>query len=247
MQAFQIVGFTPVLTENLTNGDCFFSAIYRSLDSRGLLPSVAGCLGLKHTSEAEFIQESRNLVATHVIAGEAMNMYEAFMVNFGADINSLILQSRSAPSYLQGFILKKTAEKKASKTPNNIGFYTYNEFAREIAKNIRIPTTWVGEMEVTIFRNLLKLCGVIVDIYSSTMPTTPLPKRIGDNFYIYLYNVGEVHWKHFILKDPGVQITLSRNTTPGILNSRWRGGKRKRSARSTTRRRKAAARRTRKA
>ena len=246
MQAFQIVGFTPVLTENLTNGDCFFSAIYRSLDSRKLLPSVAGCLGLKHSSEAEFIQESRNLVATQVLAGAAMSMYDSFMVNFAADTNSLTVQIQSAPDYLRRFIQKKIAEKKASKSPNNVGFYTYNEFATEIANYIRTPTTWVGETEVAIFRNLLKLCNVVADVYSSTLPTTNLPKRVGDKFYIYLYNAGEVHWKHFILKDPGLQLTLSRNTTPGILNSRWRGGKRKRSARNT-RRRGAGARRTRKA
>jgi hypothetical protein len=244
MQAFQLVGFTPILTENLANGDCFFSAIYRSLASRKLLSSVAGCLNLKHSSEAEFIQEARNLVATHVIAGGAMGLYEAFMVNFGADLNSLKVQANSAPSYLRTYIYNKIAEKRASAKPNNLGFYTYNEFATKLASHIRISGTWVGETEVTIFKNLLKLCDVVVDIYSNTMPNSKLPKRVGDKFYIYLYNVGEIHWKHFILKDPGTQITLSRNTTPGIINSRWRGGRR---GKRSTRRRKASTRRTRKA
>lgn len=233
MQALQVVGFTPVLTDNLTNGDCFFSAIYRALDSRKLLDSVAGCLGLKHGDETEFIQEARNLVATQIIAGEAAGMYEAFMVNFGANVASLEAQINAAPSYVRSFIRRKIAEKKASATPNNVGFYTYQEFAAEVARNVRISGTWVGETEVTIFRNLLKNCSVIADVYSNKMPTTNLPKRVGANFYIYLYNSGEVHWKHFILVDPGTQLTLSRNMTPGILNSRWMGGRRKRVARKT--------------
>jgi hypothetical protein len=253
MQAFQLVGFTPVLTENLTNGDCFFSAIYRSLNSRGLIPEIAGCLDLKHTSEAEFIQEARNLVATHVIAGDARDIYVAYGENFLIDLDSLKFQIRSAPVYLQNFIDKKIKQLEASTAkaeanprlpPVVVDFYTYEEFAIEVAKHIRTSGTWVGETEVTIFRNLLKLCNVVTDVYSSSMPKTNLPKRgLDDKIYIYLYNMGEIHWKHFILKDPGVQITLSRSTTPGIINSRWSGGKRKRS----TRRRKVSRRRTRKA
>ena len=233
MQSFNVVGFTPVLTENLTNGDCFFSAIYRALESRQLLASIAGCLGLKHANENEFIQEARNLVAARVLAGEANGLYEAFMVNFGSDLNSLKMQIRSAPVYLQSFLSRKIAEKEASATPNNVGFYSYQDFANELARNIRISGTWVGETEVTIFRNMLRLCNVVADVYSRQLPTTKLPKRVGSTFYIYLYNVGEVHWQHFILKDPGTQLDLSRNMTPGILNSSWRGGKRRRAARKT--------------
>jgi hypothetical protein len=242
MQAFEIVGFTPVLTENLTNGDCFLSAIYRSLNSRGLLASVAGCLSLKHGSEAEFIQEARNLIAKQVLTGDAREMWEAYMETFFREIETLELQIESAPAYLQRFIAKKIEEVKASTEhfeanpnlpPVFVDFYTYDEFAREIANYIRTPTTWVGQLEVTIFRDLLKLCNVVTDVYSSSMPKTNLPKKVGDTFYIYLYNAGEVHWKHFILQDPGTQVTLSRNTTPGITNSRWRGGKRRHGARKT--------------
>lgn len=236
MQAFQVVGFKPVLTDNLSNGDCFFSAIYRSLTSRGLLPSVAGCLNLRYGSESEFIQDARNLVADRVIAGEAKNIYEAYFENFLIDVSSLKLQVSSAPGYLQRFIQKKIEEQKVNQA---VEFYNYGEFASEIAKYVRTSGTWVGQLEVTIFKNLLKLCNVVMDIYSSIMPATNLPKRVGDTFYIYLYNVGEVHWKHFILQDPGVQITLSRNTRPEIMNSSWRGGKRRRPARNTRRKHKA--------
>lgn len=225
METFQTIGFVPVLTENLRQGDCFYSAIYRSLESRGLLGLVNSCLGIPIDTEENFIQSARNIVALKVINGEAMSIYESYMVNFAADIDTLKLQIQSAPQYLQDFMEPKI---KAKETNPDLDFFTYDEFAKEMAKNIRIMGTWSGETEVRSFRNILSGCDIVVDVYVGVKPSGNLPKRVRTKHYIYLYNVGEYHWKHFQLTGVGTALTVKRDMTPGIINSSWRGGRKTR-------------------
>ena len=58
------------IAETLTNGDCFFSAIFRALQERDdLLNRVSTCLSLDGTSEMNFIHSFRHKVADIILLG----------------------------------------------------------------------------------------------------------------------------------------------------------------------------------
>jgi hypothetical protein len=56
-------------TSSDDEGDCFYSAIYRSLLERGLLAPVASCLSLDTEDEPTFIQSFRDTLADRVASG----------------------------------------------------------------------------------------------------------------------------------------------------------------------------------
>ena len=44
MQSFKVQGYKPELTDNLDQGDCYYSAIYRSAKHQNLLDHLFDCL-----------------------------------------------------------------------------------------------------------------------------------------------------------------------------------------------------------
>lgn len=101
--------------------------------------------------------------------------------------------------------------------------------------------TWAGELDVSLFRNILRACGIESDVYINSDPAGRVPKEYNGIHYIYLNNTGEVHWRHYAFsnKDAGVTIHLRRYMNPHIMNARWQGGRRRgtRRAKSSYRKR----------
>ena len=222
-KSYLVKGYTPELTENLSDGDCYFSAIFRALEYHKLLDKIFECLKIPIDSEKEFIKSLRRLVAAAVKNGAASTTYDSYKENFNNEIETLKLQIESTPEYIQGFLKQKIQEKEKSRKPNKVAFYTYDEFAKELSKNIKQHNVWAGQLEVLIVKNILELCNVIIDFYSSNKggePPKRLPYNIDDKYYIYLYNSREIHWKHYKLIGEPKDIRLKR-LSGNITYSRW--------------------------
>ena len=221
MESFKVKGYKPKLTENLTDGDCYYSAIYRSAKYHRLLNRLFECLRIPIDSEKGFIKGLRELVAASIEGGDARSSYESYKENFENDLETLELQIENSPDYLQEFINKKIVEKEKSK---KVKFYSYEEYAKELSNHIKQHNTWAGELEVLLVKNILESCHIILDFYSSNKGGAPpkiLPMKVGDYFYIYLYNYREIHWKHYKLVGELQKTRLKRNTRKNITYTRW--------------------------
>jgi hypothetical protein len=92
MESFNIKGYKPELTENLKDGDCYYSAIYRSAKYHNLLNQLFDCLRIPIDSEKKFIKSLRELVSAAVESGDAYSTYESYKENFDMDLTTLKLQ-----------------------------------------------------------------------------------------------------------------------------------------------------------
>ena len=222
-KSYLVKGYTPELTENLSDGDCYFSAIFRALEYHKLLDKIFECLKIPIDSEKEFIKSLRRLVAAAVKNGAASTTYDSYKENFNNEIETLKLQIESTPEYIQDFLKQKIQEKEKSRNPNKVAFYTYDEFAKELSKNIKQHNVWAGQLEVLIVKNILELCNIMIDFYTSNKggdPPKRLPYNIDDKYYIYLYNSREIHWKHYKLTGEPKDIRLKR-LSGNITYTRW--------------------------
>ena len=210
---YVVKGYEHILTENLDDGDCYFSAIFRATEYHKLLDTLCECLKIPIDSEKKFIKSLRTLVGEAVINGAARSTYESYKENFNNEIETLKLQIESAPKYVQDFLNKKIKEKEKSRKADKVAFYTYETFAKELSKHIKQHNTWAGELEVIIVKNILELCNIMIDFYSSNKggdPPKRLPYNVDDKYYIYLYNYREIHWKHYRLIGEPKDIRLKR-------------------------------------
>ena len=224
MQSFKVQGYKPELTDNLDQGDCYYSAIYRSAKHQNLLEHLFDCLRIPIDSEKYFIKAIREIVAASIEGGDARSSYESYKDTFENELETLKIQIEDSPGYLRKFLDKKIKEKEKSRNPDKVKFYTYDQYAKELSENIKQHKTWAGELEVIIVKNVLETCGIIIDFYSSNKGGKPpklLPMKVGDKYYIYLYNENEIHWKHYILKGEPKTINLKRNTRKNITYTRW--------------------------
>lgn len=106
-QVYEVQGFIPILTENLTDGNCFYSAVYRALANQGILQIVHDCQGLPTYDERSFIQGARTLVAENILAGGARDIHNSLKELYENDLDSLGIAIRGFPGYMQTFLNKK--------------------------------------------------------------------------------------------------------------------------------------------
>jgi len=202
----------PVLVrKTLEQGDCFYSAIWRSLYEQSLVARVAACLHIPEAPEAAFIVGLRTLASQNA-AAEITNIYDYLV--------SLIAHSPF-----------KTEEEEADdrQTFSTIFYTTFAQWHRDIfvehmadkatyvaafIAGIAIPTAWASQVEVGIVKNLLVRCHVVLNILTSRGPTQPGPPaaaipipeppaerflvaHIANNDIITLLNEKEVHFEYF--------------------------------------------------
>jgi len=220
IRKFEVLGFKPVLTDNLSDGNCFYSAIYNAAKHQDILERIFDCLTIPVDDEKLFIKGARLLVSDGVESGMAKPFYEAYKDTFDSDIETLDLQIEAASSYIQKYISKKINEKKNKPQTE---FYSYKDFIEELVKNIRKDRTWAGQIEVQVLKKIFSNCNIIIDFYSdSNKPKTLLPKSVDDKDYIYLHNDDSgLHFKHYRLTGIGEPTSLLRNVRNNIENSSW--------------------------
>lgn len=186
----------------LTNGDCFFSSIYRAAKDRNkdLVSKMAKCLGITSASEAKFIQALRNKVADHIEAGNlpsteidgaVTNTYDSLIEQIGNDS-----YSESVSVFPDWFI------KTFGKNGEHIG--ERKDFIKRLAEQVRISGNWVSEIEVHIVKSLLKPCDIELRITNSNKISAvgQLQKETADGkVLLNLWNQGEQHYVYFKDKD----------------------------------------------
>jgi hypothetical protein len=227
-----VSGYAYELTDNLADGDCFFSAIYQTLlkwdasQSGALFKVIKACEPrfIVDNGESAFIKSARDILADTILAGALEPVYNRYLELFLTDPDSLPSMMADYQGYFQRIILDKLNRQKNPKQ----NFYSLQEFNSLIANEIRKSKTWVSELEVDLFRKILEPCNILLNWYSdiSIMPKL-LPKMYDNKFILNIHVIRGRHWEHYVLKGAPTQITLQRLehsfmpiTTPG-------GGRRK--------------------
>jgi hypothetical protein len=185
----------------MTNGDCFFSAIFRSAKERGksVLDEIAKCLGITSASEPKFIQAFRNKIAKHIADGHLpsgeglegrLNTYDIFI--------EMISEPAQYKARIESY--PKWFAKTFGASGEHLG--TRSDFTTRLAEQIRESGNWVSEIEVTVANEMLEKCNVKLRILNSNkIKTIGELQTEADEFTILnLWNQGESHYVYFTMK-----------------------------------------------
>ena len=187
----QILPFPVVIKETLSDGNCFFSAIFRALKERpGLLEKVSSCLKLDSSDEIKFIQSFRNKLAERIASG---NLQYTNDKNGRVDTYDMLI-SHNANSYKQ--IIEGFPDwfKSEFGEPTQLG--TRESFCQLYASYIRNLGEWVGEIDVRMIQEELLKCKLTMIIYK-TIKKSLKRTDINGNPMIHLYNHDERHYEYF--------------------------------------------------
>lgn len=151
----------------LADGNCFYSAIYRSLNSKNKIFNFCDeCINTTYESklncstEENFIRSIRNLLINNTdYIDEYKRIFNSMIDNF------------KDPSYINTFeqILKDMGDirnvlikyqKEGKFSPENLG-----QFIEDIKKVTNTYGSWVGQVEVKMIQKLLSDCGLDTIIF----------------------------------------------------------------------------------
>jgi hypothetical protein len=185
--------FPVILRHTLSQGDCFFSALYRSLHERdGLLEKIGECISLTIENESSFIQAFRDKIADIVVSGHLpysnekngrLDMYDS-LVQYTTNTETYEEITRGFPEWFQI---------EFGEHGENLG--VRESFCQRLASHIRTSGEWVGEIEVRIVMEELEKCDVLIEIRSNNEEN--LYKTSGEKDVIHLYNPSELHYEYF--------------------------------------------------
>jgi len=229
VKLYTVETFEPVLTDNLSDGNCFYSAIYRAAAGSDILKFIEEQTSIPTTSETGFIQGTRDVVAGLIREGNAIELYTALKEDFDSteegSLETLELKLEGFPVYLTEIIKRKIGEKRRN---TNAQFYSYDDFANLVADKISTSGTWASELDVNIVRSNFADVGIVIHVYTrNNTPTIRLPKLVGGKMYLYLYNAGEIHWKHYQLKGPSKVQKIKQRVANDDTNSYFIAGRRR--------------------
>ena len=180
--------FPVKIRSTLSQGDCFYSAIYRSAREReGLLEKISSRLDIQHTSETEFIQGFRNIVADEIVRGNLPSEREGVDA-FTYLSDSFIRNNESFNQILQSY-------PSWFKQEFSGGLGERDTFVNVLSSHSRRLKEWVGEIEVRIVKELLKPLNISIEVRSNFENT--LYKRSVGNDVLHLYNRSEQHYEYF--------------------------------------------------
>ena len=181
------------IKESLTNGDCFYSSIYRaSKERKGLFKKVVECVGIKcdNCDEPTFIQSFRNKLADKIAEGVLpsegeTDVYDTLIQR--AHLNEGETYKAIISAYPDWF--SKTFGSKGE----NLG--DKDNFCKKLGEQIRQQGNWVSEIEVTTVKEILLPCDIDLQA-KQPMAESLHQKKAGRNM-IYLYNESEQHYQYF--------------------------------------------------
>lgn len=184
------------IMETLKNGNCFYSAIYRSAKSKNLLEKLFNCIPeLRADTETTFIKKFREYLFNNIPNEVLENLFYILMdlyqnnedsfnlaVNKIGDIKDVILE------YANNDLM----------VPENV-----NDFISDIKKVIKKDKKYVGEVEVRFIKNILEECGLYLKIFNNIDSAieeiqTDSVSNILYNDTIYLLNKSENHYVYLI-------------------------------------------------
>jgi hypothetical protein len=193
----------------LSNGNCFFSAIYRASREQAVLDTIGKCLEISVANETEFIQAFRNKIADHIAAGHlptgmgregALDTYNVLIeMKFDPQV-----PERSGNSYkerVQSYPLwfrKKFGERGEKLESKKV-------FTQLLSEEVRKDGNWVSEIEVTIAKEMLNMCNINVRILNTNKVNEihgGLQLKADGKTVLNLWNQGESHYVYFTMGAP---------------------------------------------
>jgi hypothetical protein len=186
---------TNLKIKNTKNdGNCFFSAIFRSLKAKNLLNDFYKCVNMiKSRTEVSFIKNIRKLIAENG-TDDIKNMFDNLIIisqdkkTFKLVVDSLGDMNEVLYEYYDENKYRNEYE---------------NEFIRDIKKSIQKNGNWVGQLEVDITINLFNNCefeenNLYIRVFNNYQTAKKeIKKEIKENIFdrtIYLLNQSESHY-----------------------------------------------------
>ena len=180
----------PVKTKKTrTDGDCFFSSIFRAATEQGLLPLLATCNPLLQTcSESAFILSFRAILAQEIRA-------ERLPMNAGGSINTYdsLMQLGDDEVYKGTIDALPVWFQEEFPTLESLG--TQKQFVKRLASYVAQSYNDVAMIEVNLAQTLLARCPLHLDVITAT-PAVLAATR-GGVPVITLQNQGEGHYEYF--------------------------------------------------
>ena len=184
--------------KTLSNGNCFYSAIYRSLKDKNLLETLYDCINdLRSTTENTFIENFRNYLSNNrEIDTQYKQLFDNIEYNLRVDkdykktINAILKDMGDGRKVIKRFL-------KDDKFKNQYR----NEFINEIKENIRKDKTYVGEFEVVSSSNILKnKCSINIERFTNFKAAKSHIEKDSENkknksIYLIIYQDNE-HWEY---------------------------------------------------
>jgi len=190
-------GSTPLIgevgiNETLSQGDCFYSSLYRAFKERDLLKTVCHDLNLRGSTEVRFILSFRQKVAKEVLDnnlpadinadGQPENSYD-FLSGLGNELTTILEEDKNE-------IFPDWFKKEFSK-----GVGTRKNFLKKFAKWAIKRKEYVGEIEVSIVKRLLKEKGILLEIDGKRK--THLSRMKDGLPLVTLFNESGGHYEYF--------------------------------------------------
>lgn len=184
------------INETLSQGDCFYSGIFRALKERDLLQTVCLALNLRGSTEVRFITSFRELVANEVLAGRLPSDLDQYghpensydmLSGLGSNITNIIDGDEQHEIWPEWF---------AKEFRNGVGKRPH--FLKKFAKWSKKRKEYVGQIEVEIVTRLLQKIGILLEIDGTIksiiprmkegLPLITLFNEHGGHYEYYSYN-----------------------------------------------------------
>ena len=186
------------IKRTLDDGNCFYSAIYRSLKFKNLLNNIYICLPeLKSSTEKSFIHRLRYYIINNIkpqikiLFNRLIEMYLDANNNSSDKkiFNATIKGLGDISNVIKKFINNKKFNKKYE-----------DDFINEINKNIITDKTWAGELQVIFVQEKFNdICNIKIKIYRVyKQAIEAIKKDMDNNTYnttLYLINKNETHYE----------------------------------------------------
>jgi hypothetical protein len=183
------------INETLSQGDCFYSSIFRACKERGFLPILRDTLKLNVRTEDAFVASFRNRVAREVLAnhlpsdvdqhGNPEDTYD-ILSKMGDSLSAAIEYDEVFPDWFKQAFAK--------------GVGTRKYFLKTFAKHTRIRKNYISEIEFQIVKKLLDdRCNIFLEAEGLTKAL--LPKYKVGKPLITLYNSSGGHYEYYSFLD----------------------------------------------
>ena len=180
--------------KTLTNGDCLFSAVFRSLRDKNLLDKFNNCYQDFGNDETRFIKNLRFYLSTDNIL---LTQYKNMFINIINEINNSENYSLVFNTMLEDLgdvrdILKHYKKNKLFKNSN------LTQFLEDVQKEIRKKGSYTGQFEVEAIKEMVIGCDIGIELSRNKKELIKKIKSMTEtaiNDHIFLLLRGE-HWEY---------------------------------------------------
>ena len=183
--------------KSLENGNCFYSAIYRSAKNNNLLEKLFMCIHeLRADTETTFIKKFREYVSINIPDEIIENLFYTLMELYQDDDDSFSEAVNKIGD------IKEVVKDYVTSDEFFVPEYETG-FISDIKKVIKKDKKYVGEIEVTFIKEILQSCGLYIKIFNSNDSAieeiqTDSISNVLYNDTLYLINRGELHYVYLI-------------------------------------------------